>query len=35
MPKACNFIKSKSPTRVFSCEYRKIFKNTIFIEHLR
>ena len=31
---ACNFIK-KTPTHVFSCEIRAIFKSTYFIEHLR
>ena len=32
--KACNFIK-KTPTQVFSCEIREIFKNNYFEEHLR
>ena len=31
---ACNFIKKKL-TKMFSCEYCKIFKNSIFIEHWR
>ena len=30
-----NFIKNKTPTEVFSCEYYKIFKNTYFEERLR
>ena len=33
--KASNYIKKKTPTQVFSCEYGKIFMNSIFIEHLR
>ena len=28
-PKACKFIK-ETPTQVFSCEYRKIFNNSVF-----
>ena len=31
----CNFIKKKTPTEVFSCEYYEIFKNTCFEERLR
>ena len=30
-----NFIKKKTPTEVFSCEYYEIFKNTYFEERLR
>ena len=33
--KACNFIKKKTPTQLFSCAYCEIFKTTFFIEHLR
>ena len=32
---ACNFIKKETPTQLFSYEFCEIFKNTIFIEHLR
>ena len=32
---ACNFIKKKTPTQVFFCEYYEIFKNTYFKKHLR
>ena len=32
---ACNFIKRATLTKVFFSELCKIFKNTIFIEHLR
>ena len=32
---ACNFIKKETPLQVFSCEFCKIFKNTVFTEHLR
>ena len=32
--KACNFIEKETPTQVFSCEYCKIFNNSLFIEHL-
>ena len=28
--KACNFIKKETPTRVFPCEYSKVFKNSFF-----
>ena len=35
MPKACNFIKKETLAQVFSCEFREIFKNIFFIEHLR
>ena len=27
---ACNFIKTETPTQVFSCEYCEIFKNSFF-----
>ena len=30
---SCNFIKKETPTKVFSCEFRKIFINTFFTEH--
>ena len=33
--KACDFIKKETPTLMFFCEYREIFKNTFFIEYLR
>ena len=33
-PQACNFIKKETLTKVFSCEFCKIFKNIIFTEHL-
>ena len=32
--KAFIFIKAKTPTQVFSCEYCEIIKNNFFIEHL-
>ena len=32
---ACNFIKTETPTQVFSCEFSKNFKNTFFMKHLR
>ena len=32
--KAWNFIKKRLTTRLFSCEYSKNFKNSIFIEQL-
>ena len=32
--KACNFIKKETPTQVFSCEYGKLFKNSLFVKHL-
>ena len=32
---ACSFIKKEALAQVFSCEFCKIFKNTIFTEHLR
>ena len=32
---ACNFIKKETLSQVFSCEFCKIFKNTLFTEHLR
>ena len=31
---ACNSIKKENLAQVFSCEFRKIFKNTFFIEIL-
>ena len=31
----CNFIKKRTLTQVFSCEFWEIFKNTFFTEHLR
>ena len=31
----CIFIQKETLTHVFSCEFCKIFKSTIFIEHLR
>ena len=34
-PQTCNFIKKETPTRVFSCEFFEIFKNTYFVEYLR
>ena len=34
MPLVCNFIKNKTPTQVFSCEFCEIFKNTFFAELL-
>ena len=30
-----NSIKKETPTQVFSCELRDLFKNTYFVEHLR
>ena len=33
--KACNFLKKETLTQVFSCEFCKISKNTLFIEHFR
>ena len=33
-PQACNFIKIETPTQVFFCEFREIFQNTFFTEHL-
>ena len=30
LPLACNFIKKQTLTRVFSCEFCEIFKNTFF-----
>ena len=33
--KTCNFIKEETSTQVFACEYCEIFKNSVFIEHLR
>ena len=32
---ACNFIKKETPTPVFSCEYKGVFKNTPFEEYLQ
>ena len=31
---ACNFIKKETLAQVLSCEFCKIFKNTLFAEHL-
>ena len=31
---ACNFIKKETLAQMFSCEFREITKNTLFIEHL-
>ena len=31
---ACNFIKERTLAQVFSCEFRKNFKNTFLKEHL-
>ena len=31
---ACSFIKKETLAEVFSCEFCKIFKNTLFAEHL-
>ena len=33
--KVCNFIKKETLAKVFSCEFCKISKNTLFTEHLR
>ena len=33
--KTCNFIKEETSTQMFACEYCEIFKNSVFIEHLR
>ena len=33
--KAGNFNKNETSTKVFSCKYHKIFKNSCLIEHLR
>ena len=32
---ACSFIKKETQAQVFSCEFCKISKNTLFTEHLR
>ena len=32
---ACNFIKSETPTKVFSSEFWEFLKNSYFVEHLR
>ena len=32
---ACNLIKKENLAQVFSCEFCEVFKNTLFIEHLR
>ena len=32
--RACNFFKKETLPQVFSCEFREIFKNTFFIEHV-
>ena len=34
-PQACNFIKKETLAQVFSCEFCKVSKNIVFIEHLR
>ena len=31
---SCNYVKNEALVQVFSCEFREIFKNTIFTEHL-
>ena len=31
-PEAQNFIKKETPTQVFSCEFCKIYKSTLFTE---
>ena len=28
--KVCSFINREAPTQVFTCEYREIFKNSLF-----
>ena len=33
--KACNFIKKETLAQVLSCEFGKVFKNTLFTELLR
>ena len=33
VPESCNFIKKETRMQVFSCEFRKIFKNIFLIEH--
>ena len=30
-PQACNFIKKETLAQAFSCEFRKIYKNTFFL----
>ena len=30
VPESCNFIKKETRMQVFSCEFRKIFKNIFF-----
>ena len=35
MTEACNFVKKETLAQVFSCEFCKISKNTLFTEHLR
>ena len=35
VPQACNFIKKEALTKVFSCEFFEIFKNTYFTGHFR
>ena len=32
---ACSFFKKDTPTQIFSCEFREIFKSTFFTEHLQ
>ena len=34
-PEACNFIKKVTPVEMLFCEFREIFKKTLFKEHLR
>ena len=31
----CNFIKKETPTKVFFCEFCKIFEKACFTEHLQ
>ena len=33
--RVCNFIKKETLALVFSCEFREIYNNTIFMEHIR
>ena len=34
-PEACNFIKKKTLTQMYSCEFCEIYKNTFFTEHVQ
>ena len=34
-PEACDFIKKETLAQVFPCKFCKVFKSTIFTEHLR